>query len=103
VPRAAHHWAYLGAGGALRVYAVIEAWNATMAGHSVAASHEIAEAATDPDGAGYWAGSLRGEVGDLCVGTSTLLSDESTPAASFFYRVQGSWSQASCACSGAAE
>jgi hypothetical protein len=100
-PRAGHHWYHDTTGGGRRVYAVIQAWNATMGGPTLVASHEIAEAATDPDFQGYYDTESGAEVGNLCVGYGTVLGGGDTPASEFFFRVQGVWSQASCACSGA--
>ncbi len=94
----AHHGAYRGTGGALRIYAVIEAWNATMGGHSVAASHEIAEAVTNPDGSGFWNSVHGEEIADLCIGFDARLGAETSAAADFFFLVQRPWSQQSCDC-----
>ena len=101
-PVSAHHGYYDRPDGSRRIYAVVEAWSATMGGHSVAASHEIAEAATDPDFVGYWDATTGDEVADLCVGVGTLLADGSSPTAEFFFRVHGVWSQESCECAGVA-
>jgi hypothetical protein len=98
----AHHGSYRGAGGAIRVYAVVEPWNASMGGNSVAAAHEILEAASNPDGSGYWESASGNEIADLCVGFDVGLLNDASPAADFFYRVPEVWSQHGCACPGEA-
>jgi hypothetical protein len=96
----AHHSSYRGGGGSRRIYAVIEAWNETMGGHSVAASHEIAEAATNPDGSGLWDPRTGEEIADLCIGSESLLVPGTSALTAFFFRVAQVWSHGSCDCSG---
>jgi hypothetical protein len=71
-------------------YGVIE-YQASTDTANVIASHEISEAATDPDGgSGYRADSGESEIGDLCSARTQIGG----------YPVQTMWSQQRCRCVG---
>jgi hypothetical protein len=70
-------------------WAVID-WGSTDT-MTALSSHEIVEAASDPDGQGYWDDTSGQEIGDLCQSSSQW----------FFWdghQVEMVWSQAACSC-----
>lgn len=70
------------------VYAFVE-YDANYINMDVVASHEIYEAATDPDGGGYHGGLGETEVGDYCQDNHYTLDG---------YTIQSVWSEQQCKC-----
>ena len=69
-------------------YSVID-YNSSQETIMLSTSHEIYEAATDPDGSGYHGSGNESEVGDLCNQQPYLLDG---------YQIQQLWSEQACKC-----
>jgi hypothetical protein len=85
---AGHHMSFTDSIGRLIRYAVVE-WGSS-AQMTMLSSHEIAEAATDPDSNGYFQDSDGDEIGDLCQAGPGFLWDG--------HQVEEVWSQDACSC-----
>jgi hypothetical protein len=90
----AHHLSFTDFYGNKIPYAIIDYG---LSGYGIeVASHEIAEAATDPYDHGYWSSSLD-EIADLCEGSATSPDHNFVwPGSSFV--VQDIWSNDACTC-----
>jgi hypothetical protein len=93
-----HHGSFVTPYGSRLRFAVVD-FGATDT-MTVVSSHEISEAATDPDvGSGYWSGSSGAEIGDMC----TFVDSNGQITTIDTYRwdghlIQEVWSQGGCGC-----